>query len=189
MFIENSMDTDINRPLPQHIFITGTVGVGKTTLIKESLLPWIASAGGFYTEEVRTNGRRQGFMLKTLHGEETLFALKGRKNPHRIGKYGVDINAFEEIGVSALEDALKNKKIIVIDEIGSMELLSPKFHEVFLRLLSSDRNLLATIRLNSQPFTDDISRFERKKMFHLSHENFVDIKKYIQWWLGRCSEK
>ena len=45
------------------IAITGSPRSGKTTLVKE-LLQYI-NAVGFYTEEVRRNGRRYGFDIIT----------------------------------------------------------------------------------------------------------------------------
>ncbi|MCK4690591.1 MAG: AAA family ATPase, partial [Desulfuromonadales bacterium] len=56
-------------PLRRHILLTGPPGCGKTTLLKRladelrMLHPL-----GFYTEEIRQQGRRQGFRLVGLNG-------------------------------------------------------------------------------------------------------------------------
>ena len=39
-------------------------------------------------------------------------------------KYGVDINALENVGIPALKLALMSKSVIVIDEVGAMEMMS-----------------------------------------------------------------
>lgn len=171
------------------VFITGSVGVGKTTLVKQLMLQHAFSIGGFYTEEVRQDGRRQGFKLITFDGKEGIFSLKGMKSQHKLGKYGVDVGVLETIGVSAMLDGLKNKKIVVIDEIGSMEILSKKFHETLMQCLLSDAYVLATMRYKSQPFSDDLNRLDNKKIFVLTRDNFTDVKSQIRDWIEQCLKK
>jgi hypothetical protein len=43
------------------------------------------------------------------------------------------IHVLETLGVGALQQALKTKKVVVIDEIGKMELLSPLFRETVMQ--------------------------------------------------------
>ena len=50
--------------------LTGRPGTGKTSLIKEAVAELKGQAGGFYTEEIRTGGIRQGFRIVTLGGQE-----------------------------------------------------------------------------------------------------------------------
>ncbi len=55
-------------------------GVGKTTLVQKACERLKASGiqtKGFYTEELRTGGRRQGFDVVTLHGERGPLARVG----------------------------------------------------------------------------------------------------------------
>lgn len=157
------------------IIITGNPGVGKTTLIKSILSnPNIHSrAAGFYTEEIRNNGSRIGFKLLTLDGEEGIFAHIGFNTPYRVGKYGVDINCLEKIGVSAIEHGLKSETIslIVIDELGKMELFSKKFKEIVLKTLASSKSVLATMGKISHPFLDEIRTRADIKVFTLNINN------------------
>lgn len=55
------------------LLITGAPGIGKTTLIRKvaEILSNLAIAG-FYTEEIRDEGERQGFRLVTFKGEKGL---------------------------------------------------------------------------------------------------------------------
>lgn len=170
----------------KNMFITGSVGIGKTTLIKEVTFPCRSDCGGFYTEEIREDGHRQGFSLHTFDGNAGILAWKGKKSPHRLGKYGVDLSVLESIGVGAINDALEHKKIIVIDEIGSMEMMSKVFHESFLKCLVSDKPVLATIRLRAQPFSKDIQRLESKEVIVLTKENFIRTKMRIKEWIEKC---
>jgi len=60
--------------------LTGQPGTGKTALIKEALARTRVKGGGFYTEEMRTGGIRQGFRIVTLGGQKVLGTIM--LNPH-----------------------------------------------------------------------------------------------------------
>ncbi|MFH1283533.1 MAG: nucleoside-triphosphatase [bacterium] len=171
------------------IFVTGKVGIGKTTLIRESTLPFLEYIGGFYTEEIKKDGKRYGFMLKTFSGQEVLFASIDIKQGPKVSKYRVDTGIFDEVGVKEVVNALKNKKIIVIDEIGSMEMFSKKFQEVFADCLMSSNNILATIREKSQPFSNEIKKFNASKVLTLTKDNFINTKEEIRKWLNNLVKR
>ena len=40
--------------------------------------------------------------MRTFDGQERMLAAKNLKSPHKLGKYGVDLNALENVGVPAL---------------------------------------------------------------------------------------
>src|SRR6185437_375241 len=110
----------------KNLFIAGTRGVGKTQLLREATLSRKERIGGFYTEHILSGRIRKGFMIRTFDGQERMLAAQGLKSPHKLGKYGVDLNALENVGIPALKLALMSKDIIVIDEIGSMEMMSER---------------------------------------------------------------
>jgi len=169
--------------LPKNMLITGMPKVGKTTLIKELTMPYIARVGGFYTEEFCRGGVRQGFKIKTFNGEEGVLAQKGMKTKYKVSKYNVDIKALDNIGVKSMEDALAGKEMIVIDEIGSMEIISDEFRKVLFRCLESDKYVLASVRYKSHPFTDEIKKVEDKEVFLLSKNNYFETKDKIKEWM------
>ncbi len=102
--------------------LTGRPGTGKTSLIKEAVARYRSRAGGFYTEEIRSQGTRLGFKLVTLDGQEAVLSHVGIQSPYRVGKYGVDVGSLERVGVATLRQAVKERDLIVVDEIGKMEL-------------------------------------------------------------------
>lgn len=168
----------------KNLFITGKPGSGKTTLIKDVCLSAGKRVGGFYTEEVKSGSERKGFLLKTFDGGEGYLALKGMKSGVKLNKYGIDLNVLEEIGVVSLLSALRDKEIIIIDEIGSMEVVSDIFRKTLFVCLSSNRKVLATIRYNSQPFTDEVKRMADTSLLCLSRENFGAVKNEVRAWMG-----
>jgi nucleoside-triphosphatase len=138
------------------VLLTGRPGFGKTTLIKRVVnnLPW--PVGGFYTEEIRERAGRVGFKLVTLDGEEVVFAHVDLKTPEQVRKYRLDLSALERIGVGTVRQAVQTRRLVVIDEIGPMEIRSPIFREAVNEALDSEVPVLATIFARSLPFTDVI---------------------------------
>jgi nucleoside-triphosphatase len=151
------------------VLVTGPPGCGKTTLIRGAVAELGVAAAGFYTEEIRTAGRRQGFALVTLDGRRATLASVGIHGPHRVSRYGVDVEALERVGMPALEGS-PDAKLLVIDEIGKMELFSQRFREAVLRALDGGRPVLASIMLSRHPFADALKARGDVRLFHLTPE-------------------
>ncbi|MBA7666135.1 hypothetical protein ES703_74212 [subsurface metagenome] len=60
--------------MKQVYLLTGKPGTGKTSLIKQAIAGMRGKAGGFYTEEIRSGGVREGFRLVTLDGQDAILA-------------------------------------------------------------------------------------------------------------------
>ncbi len=133
----------------KNVLITGMPGCGKTTLcltIKEVLEGEGFKVGGLMTPEVREGGRRVAFKLvDLLDGEEGLLAtVKGGKGP-RVGRYTVLVEEIDRVGVKAIEKALREADVVLIDEIGKMELFSDRFKLAVEKALNSEKPVLATL--------------------------------------------
>ena len=133
--------------------------MGKTTVIMKVIEGFRDRAGGFYTEEIRKGSIREGFRIKTLDGRDGILAHISRSGPFRVGKYGVDVDAFDEIAIPSLERALEREELIIIDEIGKMELFSRRFRSLIHRILESDERILGVIHQKTDPFTQRIRRY------------------------------
>jgi nucleoside-triphosphatase len=136
--------------------LTGRPGVGKTTCLRRTLERLGRPAGGFFTEELRERGARVGFALVALDGRRATFAHVGRAGPPRVGKYGVDVEALDRVGVPAVRAAIAAGRLVVIDEIGKMELASAAFREVVEAALRSPVPLLGTVLVAPHPWADRI---------------------------------
>ncbi|MCD6551396.1 NTPase [Thermotoga sp.] len=160
------------------ILITGRPGVGKTTFIKK-ISCLLQNAGGFYTEEMRERGRRVGFKIVTLDGREGILAKIGFPSQHRVGKYGVNLKDLEELGVESVERALEEKSIVIIDEIGKMELLSEKFRRAVEEVFNSKKDAVATIKKSSDPFVEKLKNKKDIIIFELNEKNRDRLLKKI----------
>lgn len=138
--------------LKVNLLITGLPGCGKSTLInrvvdraKQDGL----KVGGISTPEFRLDtGRRGGFLIRDIAtGAEQIMAAVDVSSPVKVGRYGVDLNAIQEIGVTAIEYATTLTELIVIDEIGKMELAVPEFQRSVIMAFNSPKPVLGTIGL------------------------------------------
>jgi nucleoside-triphosphatase len=138
------------------IFLTGSPGSGKTTAIQKVLSRLPRNANGFITKEIREGGKRKGFKIITMDGAEDILAHIELRDVPRIGKYGVNLDAMETLGVNSLQCAMEKRTLAVVDEVGPMEILSQSFRKVLLELLNREVETLGTIVKRSRPFTDKI---------------------------------
>jgi nucleoside-triphosphatase len=160
-----------NDQVQRAVLLTGRPGVGKTTVIRRVVSGLDMPAHGFYTAEIRGHGRRQGFEIVTLAGERLTMAHVDIQSRHRISKYGVDLSALDRTGVGAIRAGIDAGGLIVIDEIGPMEVLSQRFRQAVSDALDSDAQVVGTIYGRSAPFTDRIKGRPDVDLITVTREN------------------
>lgn len=163
--------------------LTGKPGTGKTSLIKQVVAGLGSGAGGFYTEEIRSEGTRLGFKLISLDGHEAILAHTGFNKRFRVGKYGVDVDSLDRVGVAALRRAVEQSELIVVDEIGRMELFSADFREVVLELIGSGKRVLGTIMLQPNLWADAIKQKPQVNLVTVTRADYQNILNDLKDWL------
>ena len=125
------------------IFLTGPPKTGKTTaLLKaaEQLKARGCKLGGMTSQEIRERGVRTGFEIRDYaSGRSGWLAHTRQPVGPKIGKYRVNLNDLNTVGVTAILDGLKNADVVLIDEIGPMELCSEAFIEAVEKAVGSER--------------------------------------------------
>lgn len=160
--------------------VTGLPGTGKTTLIKEILSNLNIEKIGFFTEEIREKQERVGFRIVTLSGKKEILAHKNYITPYKVSQYYVSIENLEKIAVKEIEKGIYKKNcLIVIDEIGKMELISEKFKKAVISAFESPNRVLATIMYKPHPFCDNLKERKDTDIFILEKTNFALIKESL----------
>ena len=164
--------------MTEKILITGPPRCGKSTLISKLIEYYNNEKNytihGFLTPEIRERGDRIGFDIVDIYsGKISQLARVGDfKTKYKLGKYNVFIEEFD----NHIEDnlSLEGKKIdlIVIDEIGRMELFSKKFQNFIKNIFSTKISILATIGLKlSHPLKTYILNLPSVLLLNLNKRN------------------
>lgn len=167
----------------QAYLLTGMPGTGKTSIIRQVITQTKCNAGGFFTQEIRSVGIREGFKIVTLDGKEGLLAHITIDSPYRVGKYGVDISVLETTGIEAIYSAVATCDLVVIDEIGKMELFSARFIQAVADALASPKKVLGTITLKPHPLADSIRQNRSIQVTELTRNNQKQVLSHILAWL------
>jgi nucleoside-triphosphatase len=169
------------------LLLTGLPGVGKTTLIRkiaDALTLRGERIRGFTTEEIRVGGRREGFRIETFNRHNAILAHTNIRSPHRIGKYGVDVDAVDHV-VDLVFGPDRSVSFYLIDEIGKMECFSPRFVAAMKALLDSGARVVATIPLKGRGFPQEVKRRPDVELWELTPRNRDELFGQAIAWLER----
>jgi nucleoside-triphosphatase len=154
----------------KRILLTGPPQCGKTTVVRRVAAAFPGRAAGFYTREVRERGRRVGFEIVTLAGEAALLSHVDFPGPHRVGKYGVNLDNFHRVALPALE-VRPGFELMVVDEVGKMECLSDRFVAAMEGLWRAPVPLLATVAAKGGGLIAALKARPDKLLFAVSPAN------------------
>lgn len=156
----------------KNIFLTGKKSVGKSTLIRQVLDHLNLSAGGYVTErEVVGNIRR--FTVRSLYDSTESYPIANVN----INDYSKEVfkDSFNIGLVSILEKSLKNREIIVLDELGFFENDSQEFKSKIHDLLDSKTIVLGTIKEYDCDFLNSIRSRSDVLVIELTRQKYDQV--------------
>jgi nucleoside-triphosphatase len=165
------------------IGIIGEPRVGKTTIIREVIKRLKAEgivAGGLLTTDLRRGRTRIGFSIEDIKtGEKGVLAHIQQKGP-KVGKYGVNVRDLDILGVSAIKDTLAHADIdiLVVDEIGPMELKSKNFIQAVKEAIESESPMFVSVHWKSEHELVKMIKTSFE-MFEVTRENRDEIARVI----------
>ncbi|KAH8371447.1 hypothetical protein KR093_007512, partial [Drosophila rubida] len=156
------------------------VGIGKTTLVRKisAKMRSQCKLQGFCTVEVLENDLRIGFDVVTMAGKRGVLAREKATgvngNLPKVGKYSVYVENFEKLALPVLTTPARSQQLMIIDEVGKMELLSKRFEEAVRMLLMYEQPILVTIPLQtnkSLPLVEFLKSYPHAKLYKVTYAN------------------
>lgn len=160
------------------VLITGLPGCGKTTLCRKIIQALKdKKICGILSEEIREGGERKGFRIVDIKtGAEGVLAHVSLMEGPRVGKYRVNLSDVEKFSSAVEGDC----DLIIIDEVGPMELHSERFISAVRAAFESDRNVIATIHYKSRhPLVEELKRREDVTIYEINQANRDTVLKEI----------
>ncbi len=156
--------------------LTGPPGIGKSTVVSK-VVYLVRSrgygVGGCLTRERRKGRERVGFTIVDLMtGLEGPLASSETSLGPRVGRYRVNIKGLAEVGAGALRRAADGAEVIVIDEVGPMELTSPDFKRATEACFATGKPMLAVVHEKMKdPLIEMIRDLPGKEMTEITLHN------------------
>jgi nucleoside-triphosphatase len=170
--------------LKRIILITGSPGVGKTTVLVKTVDDLKAKGfkvGGMLSREVRLYGIRVGFEITSISDNERgwLAHVDQRQGP-QVGKYRVNLGDLNRVGVTAILKAIETCDVIAIDEVGPMELFSEDFKEAVGKAVQSRKFVVATVHWREK---DDLiaglNNVEEAHLLEVTRDNREELHELV----------
>lgn len=152
----------------KNLFLTGKVGIGKSTILQNALKEFNLSIGGYITQRI-FEGYYRKYIVKSLYDnmeEYTIVKVDSRDN----SKEGF-IEAFENGAISILDKSLKYRDLIVLDELGSAENNIDIFTSKVFELLDSPKIVFGVLKDDDCKFLDDIRNRDDVIIIRITEEN------------------
>jgi len=170
--------------LKRIFLLTGSPSIGKTTMllkIVEALKAKGCSVGGMVSREVRDGGTRVGFEILNLKTKERgWLAHVNQKTGPQVGKYRVNLEDLNNVGVGAIISAVKDCDVVAIDEIGPMELFSEKFKQAVKDAVESCKLVIGVIHWKAKDkLIDMVKAREDAEVFTVTYENRGKLHQYV----------
>ena len=166
------------------IFVTGRPGIGKTSVLLravDTLKKRGYKVGGMISREVREGGVRVGFEVVDFYTEQRgWLAHVNQPGGPQVSKYRVNLSDLNAIGANSILTAVAKADMVVVDEIGPMELFSYAFKEAVFQAVRSHKPMLGTIHHRARdPLITAIKAREDAEILEVTYENRENLHNTI----------
>lgn len=129
--------------------------------------------GGMRTEAIIENGERVGYAcVDILSGDRGVMAHREIDSRNRILGFGIDPSELDKVAVPAIQNAIGNCEILVIDEVGKFSVESEGFVAAVREALEYDMPTLLTLHKKSRhPLLQDIRRRDDGRILEVTPVN------------------
>ncbi len=161
----------------KHLFLTGRIQVGKSTLLQRWLARTDVRTGGFFTKkEPERDGCIYVHILRagnddSFRDDNILFDCLHRNKKDAVAR-------FNRLGTAYLEKT-DSCQLIIMDEIGYMETEAEDFKKAVIRILDGSVPVIGVLRKDSSPFIDSIKSRPDVTVIEVTEENRDELAKTL----------
>lgn len=163
-----------------NLFLTGKIGVGKSTILQNALNEIELSIGGYLTQRV-FEGYYRKYIVKSLYDTDEYTILKVDSRDNSKERF---IHAFEDGVISILDKSLKYCDLIVLDELGDTENDIDIFKSKIFEILDSKKIVFGILKDNDCEFLNNIKGRQDTLVLEITEDNRNYILKDILNILG-----
>lgn len=129
--------------------------------------------GGMRTEAIIEDGERVGYAcVDILSGDRGVMAHREIDSRNRILGFGIDPSELDKVAVPAIQNAIGNCEILVVDEVGKFSVESEGFVAAVREALEYDMPTLLTLHKKSRhPLLQDIRRRDDGRILEVTPVN------------------
>ncbi len=129
--------------------------------------------GGVKTVPILEGTSRVGYSLVNIQtGEEATIAHRDIDSRNRVLGLGIDTEAVSELAIPAIQEAIDDYEVIVIDEIGKFAVESESFVEIVREAIEVDKPTILTLHKKSRhPLLQDIRRRDDSRVLEVTPVN------------------
>jgi nucleoside-triphosphatase len=166
------------------LFITGRPGIGKTTVllnVANRLKEQGCKVGGMVSKEAKLEGTRVGFeIIDFATNQKGWLAHVNQPSGPQVSKYKVNVSDLDQIGVKAIRNALKDADVVIVDEIGPMELFSQAFKQCIEDVIKNSKLVIGVIHHRaSDPIIETVKKRKDAEIFDVTVENRPSLHNVI----------
>jgi nucleoside-triphosphatase len=106
-----------------------------------------------------------------------------------VDRFGVDLRTVETLVVPAIETALRSADLLIMGQIGKMEIASPRFRNIARQALNSPLKIIATVPNYPLKFLNEIRNRPDVLLVEITKENEgfgpqAILKGFVPWLYG-----
>lgn len=164
-----------------HIFLTGAIGIGKSTILSYVEQQINVKKGGFRTIGDRDKiGKSTYVYIYNVGNVRQNSEDKGIVVAHRYGdgRYKAYPEIFNTVGVEYLNKG-KGAELIIMDELGFMENDAYVFQEKVIEILDGQIPVIGVIKPRDTEFLNRVRKHKNVKVYEVTLQNRNELKEEI----------
>ncbi len=166
-----------------HLFLTGEIQIGKSTVLQKTLSLLNVPYGGFRTYFGPDRDQPDRYLyindaaLPKSYGEENAVARFRMDGPPI-----VYTERFDMLGVSTITKAASQARLIVMDECGALEWEARRFQKCVMDTLDGDIPILGVVKKAARGWTDGIRSHPGVRVITVEPHNRDALPEELAGW-------